>query len=135
MRGGRPRRRPSSPWQGAHMADRAPDFLVQKWLINIALMTAGTIDQVLELRIAKYVDHLAPKFPPEVFTPASEEFIGRDLKFFPAYSELNDLLWKWWERHRPRERFVAIARPPGPIPLPPPMKPAHRSSSAPWHRA
>jgi hypothetical protein len=88
----------------------APTKIVREWCASLGVLTAVSISRYeADIKLAAYTPMLASRFPHQVFTPESLEYVAaRAIKGFPTYPELAAWLAAWWREQRP---FVALPAP------------------------
>ena len=84
---------------------------VREWCASLGVLTAVSISRYeADIKLAAYTPMLCSRFPHQVFTHASLEYVAaRAIKGFPTYPELAAWLAAWWREQRP---FVALPAPP-----------------------
>jgi hypothetical protein len=86
----------------------ADQIIARRWLIDLGRLTLakGTPDDADDF-IETMAPMLAMRFPNEIFTAVSLEYVAAECKFLPTYGELVALL-RDWKRQLPAPSYPAI---------------------------
>lgn len=83
-------------------------LIAQRWLIRLGRFTKAAVNEV---DAAEFVEDFAPllamRFPNEILTAVSLEYVAAECKFLPTYGELVALL-RDWKRQLPAPSYPAI---------------------------
>lgn len=87
--------------------------IIRHWLGGLGTLTAGTMSAEEARAKAGAYASLMGSWPEWVFCKAALEYVARECKFFPAYSEVSTHLATWMRHNRPDQRAIGQDKPDG----------------------